>query len=101
RPRSHYSLGWLPRWAAMAAQAPRLTNRLLRGRLTGAIARSLGGVDPRRPLPTFAETTFRQWFATHPAADGEPVVLWVDTWTNHFTPQVGVAAVRVLENAGF
>ncbi|HWD43325.1 MAG TPA: FAD-binding and (Fe-S)-binding domain-containing protein, partial [Actinomycetota bacterium] len=29
RPAAHYSLGWLPRWAALAARAPRLANRLL------------------------------------------------------------------------
>jgi len=29
------------------------------------------------------------------------VIYFVDTWTNHFVPQVGVAAVRLLEAAGF
>jgi Fe-S oxidoreductase len=29
------------------------------------------------------------------------VVLWVDTFTEHFTPEVGQAAVEVLEAAGF
>ena len=28
-------------------------------------------------------------------------MLWVDTFTNHFTPQVGIAAVSVLEQAGY
>jgi Fe-S oxidoreductase len=27
--------------------------------------------------------------------------LLVDTWTNYFTPQVGIAAVKLLESAGF
>jgi FAD/FMN-containing dehydrogenase/Fe-S oxidoreductase len=101
RPRSHYSLGWLPRWARLAARAPRLVNRLLRFPPAAAAGKWLAGVDRRRPLPTFAGRTFRQWFATHPAATGDPVMLWVDTWTEHFTPQVGVAAVRVLEAAGY
>ncbi|ONH25678.1 FAD-binding and (Fe-S)-binding domain-containing protein [Pseudofrankia asymbiotica] len=30
-----------------------------------------------------------------------PVVLWVDTFTEHFSPEVGQAAVRVLESAGY
>lgn len=101
RPASHYSLGWLPRWARLAARAPRLTNRFLNCRPVASLGRRLAGVDPRRALPTFADRTFRQWFATHPVADGDPVMLWVDTWTDHFTPQVGVAAVRVLEHAGY
>src|SRR6185437_14306743 len=31
----------------------------------------------------------------------KPVLLWVDTFTNAFTPEVGQAAVRVLEAAGY
>jgi Fe-S oxidoreductase len=30
-----------------------------------------------------------------------PVLLWVDTFTNYFSPEVGVAAVQVLEQAGY
>ena len=30
RPRSHYSMGWLPVWAALAGVAPRVVNRLAR-----------------------------------------------------------------------
>ncbi|TFV60873.1 FAD-binding oxidoreductase [Geodermatophilus sp. DF01-2] len=102
RPRTHYSLGWLPRWARLASRAPRLTNRLLRLGPSAALGKRLAGIDPRRPLPQFAERTFRDWFAGRPeSAPGDPVVLWVDTWTNHFTPQVGAAAVEVLESAGF
>jgi FAD/FMN-containing dehydrogenase/Fe-S oxidoreductase len=100
RPVSHYSLGWLPRWARLASLAPRVVNRLA----TGPLARPgkrLAGVDPRRDLPTFASRTFRQWFAGHPAATGDPVMLWVDTFTDHFTPEVGIAAVSVLEGAGY
>ena len=33
-------------------------------------------------------------------APGDPVLLWVDTWTNAFSPEVGQAAVEVLEAAG-
>jgi Fe-S oxidoreductase len=58
-------------------------------------------VDQRRPLPRFARQTFRAWFAGRPAAAGRPVVLFVDTFTDHFAPDVGRAAVRVLEHAGY
>ncbi len=103
RPAAHYSLGWLPRWARLAAKAPRLTNRLLGVGPLAALGKRVAGVDARRSLPQFAERTFREWFAARPApaAGGDPVLLWVDTWTEHFTPQVGVAAVQVLEDAGF
>jgi FAD/FMN-containing dehydrogenase/Fe-S oxidoreductase len=100
RPISHYSLGWLPRWARLAAHAPKLANAILAGPLSG-VGKRLAGIDPRRDPPAFAERTFRHWFAAHPVATGDPVVLWVDTFTDHFAPAVGIAGVQVLERAGF
>jgi FAD/FMN-containing dehydrogenase/Fe-S oxidoreductase len=101
RPPAHYSLGWLPRWARLAARAPGLANATMRNGVMGGLAKRLGGIDARRPLPRFATRSFRDWFAGHPARDGAPVLLWVDTFTDHFTPEVGQAAVRVLEAAGY
>ncbi len=100
RPVTHYSLGWLPRWARAASAMPGLANAMLGGPLAAA-GKRLAGIDHRRTPPRFARTTFRKWLTGHPAADGEPVMLWVDTFTNYFTPEVGVAAVRVLERAGY
>ena len=204
RPASHYSLGWLPRWAALTTRSPwlaRLANASLRVKPAAALAKRLGGIDHRRDLPEFAPESFRQWFAarrpaqtpafgTPPAASAlrgqakadrrssasvtagtdngsdaaagpatasteespvapasarigqnaadvatattgstvavaagaraddpvdaggssgpgstvaarKPVFLWVDTFTNAFSPQVGMAAVAVLEAAGY
>jgi Fe-S oxidoreductase len=100
RPPAHYALGWLPRWARLASRAPGLANAALRH---GALLKRLGGIDARRPLPRFAPQTFRAWFAgRRPAPAPRPsVLLWVDTFTDHFTPEVGQAAVRVLEAAGY
>ncbi len=102
RPPAHYSLGWLPRWARLAARAPKLANAALHQPTLAPIAKRLGGIDPRRPLPEFAPHTFRDWFARHPKSQNKaPVLLWVDTFTDHFTPETGQAAVRVLEAAGY
>ncbi len=100
RPPAHYSLGWLPRWARLASLAPNQVNAVARTRLA-ALGKRLAGVDPRRDLPALATKTFRRWFNGHPIAGGDPVMLWVDTFTDHFTPQVGIAAVEVLESAGY
>ena len=116
RPASHYSLGWLPRWAGLAASSPwlaRLANASLRAATCAALAKRLGGIDGRRDLPRFAPRSFRRWFAVRaatpasgatasgPSTARKPVLLWVDTFTNAFAPQVGQAAVRVLEAAGY
>jgi len=91
----------------------RLANAALRAAPVAALVKRFGGIDHRRDLPRFAPQGFRQWFASRPAtptsaggafgATGarKPVLLWVDTFTNAFAPQVGRAAVRVLEAAGY
>ena len=106
RPPAHYSLGWLPRWARLASHAPGLANAVLRTPALAGPAKRAGGIDARRPLPRFAAQTFRAWFAERAggqarAQAGTPVLLWVDTFTDYFTPEVGQAAVLVLEAAGY
>lgn len=103
RPRVHRTLGRLPRWADLAARAPRLVNRVTSGRLAPLVARA-AGTDPRRSLPRFAERTYLGSRGDAPPSPGPaphgPVVLWVDTFTDHFAPTVAEAAVRVLTRAG-
>jgi FAD/FMN-containing dehydrogenase/Fe-S oxidoreductase len=111
RPAAHYTLGWLPRWAALTSRKPwtaRLANAALRFGPAAAAAKRFGGIDERRDLPVFATQSFRRWFAEHRQERPDrreparaPVLLWVDTFTNAFAPQVGQAAVAVLEAAGY
>ncbi|MGK5173560.1 FAD-binding and (Fe-S)-binding domain-containing protein [Geodermatophilus sp. CPCC 205761] len=102
RPRSHYTLGRLPRWADLAARAPRLVNAVMTSRLGGRLARWGAGVDQRRSLPAFAPRTFRQSWAARPVSgEGRPVALWVDSFTDHFAPEVAAATAAVLEDAGY
>ena len=111
RPRSHYVLGRLPQWADLAARAPAAANGLLSTRLAGRVARWVAGVDNRRSLPHFAGQTFQQWWKSPQrgrgparpavAAAGRPVALWVDSFTDHFAPHVAIAAVEVLQHAGY
>jgi FAD/FMN-containing dehydrogenase/Fe-S oxidoreductase len=72
---------------------------------TGVLAERVLGVARERDLPTFASTTFREWFDERgprvSEADAERrAVLFADTYTNYSHPEVGKAAVRVLEAAG-
>jgi FAD/FMN-containing dehydrogenase/Fe-S oxidoreductase len=97
RPRHAYALGLIHWEARIASRAPRLANALLRSpRL-----RRAAGVTDRRTPPPLAPRTFRSWFAEHPRRDGPRVLLWADTFTNFFHPDVAIAAVEVLEAAGF
>ncbi|WP_060902856.1 FAD-binding and (Fe-S)-binding domain-containing protein [Streptomyces europaeiscabiei] len=100
RPRSHYSLGWLPLTSALAGYAARPINALLRGPLGTLLAR-LGGVTTKRRIPAFASRhALRQ--ALRKARTGEPAkaLLFVDSFTRAFRPEVAGAASRVLADAG-
>ncbi|HEY0471019.1 MAG TPA: FAD-linked oxidase C-terminal domain-containing protein [Kribbella sp.] len=100
RPLSHWSMGWLPLWSRLAAKTPRLANRFAQLKFV----KRLGGIAIERDVPEFAAGTFTDWFVARgkqsPGERGK-VVLWPDTFTNHLSPEVGRAAVEVLEAAGF
>jgi FAD/FMN-containing dehydrogenase/Fe-S oxidoreductase len=111
RPRSHYALGWLPRWVRLAGLAPGLANAALRLPPVAAAARLAAGIDQRRPLPAFARRArpAERALAAREAApapgagpgSGRPVVLWADTFTRAFSPQIAGSAAALLAEAGF
>ncbi|MFR0353302.1 FAD-linked oxidase C-terminal domain-containing protein [Streptomyces sediminimaris] len=105
RPAAHYSMGWLPvwlRWVARTRTAP-VVNALASVRPLASLGKRLGGIAPERRIPRVARETFGRWWARRPggaAREGDLVILWPDTFTEHLSPSVGRAAVRVLEAAG-
>ncbi|MGW3263722.1 FAD-binding and (Fe-S)-binding domain-containing protein [Streptomyces sp. NPDC001056] len=105
-PAAHHSMGRLPewlRWIARTRTAP-LLNALASVPPLAAAAKRLGGIAPERRLPRLAPRTFTGWWRRRKPArarsTGDLVVLWPDTFTEHLSPSVGRAAVRVLESAG-
>jgi FAD/FMN-containing dehydrogenase/Fe-S oxidoreductase len=103
RPRHAYAMGWIYWWARLASIASRLANAVAHAPGLGAALKFLGGISSRREMPSFAPETFKTWFHRRPAkSDGSSrVLLWPDTFNNHFHPQTAIAAVEVLEAAGF
>jgi Fe-S oxidoreductase len=103
RPIHAYAFGFIHVWARLARFAPSLVNFVNRGPLISDVIKRALNVAPQRRLPAFARETFKAWFAKHPTHNrGEPrVILWPDTFNNHFHPQTAKAAVEVLEQAGF
>ncbi|HEY3160494.1 MAG TPA: FAD-linked oxidase C-terminal domain-containing protein [Vicinamibacterales bacterium] len=104
RPRSAYAFGLIHTWASLAARAPRLVNLVTQTPVLRALAKLAAGMAPARRIPAFAPMTFREWFMRRPRPPGGSrprVILWPDTFNNHFHPETAMAAVEVLEKAGF
>ncbi len=84
--------------------APALANGLLQSPLARHVQARLA-IDPQRQLPSLAAVRFSVWFARRrrPLRPGPmgPVVLYHDTWTEYNYPQLGMAAVKVLEAGGY
>lgn len=103
RPRTAYAMGLIYWWAGLASKMPWLVNFATHAPLLKDIARRAAGIAPQREIPRFAPYTFKKWFRQRERRNqARPkVMLWPDTFNNHFHPQTAQAAVEVLEAAGF
>ena len=103
RPRSAYVFGLIMYWARLASHMPNVANFFTQTPLLRGMAKLVAGMPLERRIPPFAPQTFKQWFrARGPRNVGQPrVILWGDTFNNHFHPETAKAAVEVLEDAGY
>ncbi|MEU0830735.1 FAD-binding and (Fe-S)-binding domain-containing protein [Streptomyces sp. NPDC005969] len=106
RPAAHYVMGRLPQWLRFVAPVAPVLNALARIRPFAALAKRLAGITAERTIPVLAGETFTRWArkrrgrGTVILSSDQVVAVWPDTFTNHLSPEVGKAAVRVLEAAG-
>jgi FAD/FMN-containing dehydrogenase/Fe-S oxidoreductase len=87
------------------AMAP-LSNWLASSRPVRWLDEKLLRIDRRRPFPSFAQRTLVQQFPSlQPEFGTNPsrpqVVLFPDTFTNYFEPDIGAAAIALLNQAGY
>jgi FAD/FMN-containing dehydrogenase/Fe-S oxidoreductase len=113
RPLHAHFFGAIDRWAKLASVAPRTANFFSHAPGFDQLLRSLLHLPRERKLPRFAKRTFRDWAKTRKssgtrvsqsqtaAAHDRTVILWPDTFTNYFHPEIGSAALEALESAGF
>ncbi len=102
RPLRAYAFGFMHVWARLAEYLPWLANLVTQVRPMSTLVKALLGLHPKRRIPPFAARSFRRTFK--PVAGNQlrdRVLLWPDTWNNHFHPEVAHAAVEVLEASGF
>jgi FAD/FMN-containing dehydrogenase/Fe-S oxidoreductase len=105
RPLGHYAIAHIDRWSRLASIAPGLANLVTQTPGLRDAAKYAAGVASQRTVPRFANQTFRGWFEKRSRqkarSSASPVLLWPDTFNNYFHPETAVAAVNVLEAAGF
>jgi Fe-S oxidoreductase len=114
RPLKAMALSNIDLWMRAASHVPGLVN--LTTQLPGLrdLAKMAGGIPAQRRIPAFAPQTFKDWWERQGSAGvsravkrpnsqaaGNAVLLWADTFNNHFLPSTAKAAVEVLEAAGF
>lgn len=113
RPMAHYVLGQLPRWTPVLSALAPLVNAAMSIGWLRRLALPIAGVDGRRRIPRVAASTFRAQRArairsgraavagSAPRQGAARVMVWADSFSNGFAPQVDHDVVRVLEAAGF
>nr|WP_241021680.1 FAD-binding and (Fe-S)-binding domain-containing protein [Burkholderia sp. Ac-20353] len=108
RPRQAMFMGRIGQWAPLASRFPRLTNFMTSTPPLARIGKWIAGIAPQRALPAFAPQPFRaiakrrgigQRKGATPARG--KVILWVDTFNEHFSPDIASAAVDVLSALGY
>jgi FAD/FMN-containing dehydrogenase/Fe-S oxidoreductase len=118
RPLNALAFGNIDLWARAASHVPGLVNLATQLPLLRDLAKLAAGIPAQRCIPAFAPQTFKQWWeeklrgtgsltrSSRAKLDsqrdvGATVLLWADTFNNHFLPDTAKAAVEVLEAAGF
>ena len=98
-------IGSIARINSVGSRLAPLSNIALRSAPLRRLMESVTGIDRRRQLPAFARQTFRHWFRSRQLSQevGElgTAALYVDTFTDYNHPEIGKAAVNVLDRLGY
>ena len=96
----------IARYSRLGSKFAPIANLGARSPLGRFFSSAILGVHPNRQLPRFASPNLAQWFANRKsdnlrgAAKGT-VALFNDTFMNYNYPEIGIAAVELLEAAGY
>jgi Fe-S oxidoreductase len=100
-------MGMIGTWAGLAGTLPGLTNFFTQTPGLNSLLKAASGIAPERNMPRFARVPFQRQFMRRAARPTEgkgarnTVLLWPDTFNNFFHPETAMAAVEVLEHAGW
>ena len=95
--------GYVHEFSRFSSHVPSLSNTMINSKLSRQLLSKLG-VHTQRSLPNLSNQNFIKWFnnrtqLTNKNTDNK-VVYFHDTWATYYHPEVGKAAVKLLEAAG-
>jgi Fe-S oxidoreductase len=99
-PRHAKALGNIHKLSEWGSRFAPLSNWVASSALGRWMNEKLFDIDSRRSLPAWTSETFEQWLTRNPRRDKTEVALFNDTFTNYYDPEIGIAAVEILERAG-
>ncbi len=85
----------------IGAIAPTIANAVLGHGLFRSFAEKLIGVHREAALPRLEGPTFRRWFERRRQPDGPSIAYFSGCAIEHYDPNPGIAAVRVLNRLGY
>ena len=97
------ALGNIHRLSVWGSRFAPLSNWIAAAGPTRWMMEKLLGIDCRRSMPAWKRQTFERWLAGNSprsSAAGTRVTLFNDTFLNHYDPEIGIAALTVLERGG-
>ncbi len=97
-------IGSVDQLGELGCKFPRLLNLLFSTASARYIFGKIIGFAPERPMPEFTRERFDRWFARHQSTSSGNrgrVIFWDDTFVRYHEPEIGQAAVKVLEAAGY
>ena len=94
------ALGNVHRMSEWGSRLAPLSNWAMRSRAGRWMNETFLGIDRRRTLPEWRRETLSRWFARRSNGKAASAILFNDTFTDYYTPEIGIAAAEVLEAAG-
>src|SRR6202051_3524853 len=94
-------VGFLPRYAALAARLAPLANWRNNSPLLRRLFERVAGISAQRALPEWRRDVFKSDIEATGPADGREVVLFADTFNRAFERENLDAALRVLVEGGY
>jgi Fe-S oxidoreductase len=97
------ALGNIHRLSVWGSRFAPLSNRIVASRPMRWMMEQLLDIDRRRILPAWKRQTFERWLVGNPPRIFPAVTrvtLFNDTFLNHYDPEIGIAALAILEKGG-